>query len=539
MKLRYLFTAFISALLFAGCSEDNEPAGTLGGINLSTTYATISDDGGSTTVTINTSNDWKITTVAVDPETGKQVVAENGEPVRDKNGKTTDTWFTTSQLSGEAGETEITFTAGATESGREYEVRIDVGGSTQFLVVRQGSYDVQTATCEEVINGVDGKTYRVKGTVTAIANTTYGNWYLNDGTGEVYIYGTLDADGGTQNFASLGIEVGDVVEVEGPRQLYGSTTELVDVTVVSITKSLLKVVSEEVILPKEGGELEVKAAFKGNGTYVDIPEELQSWISYKSMEYIAGVPTKIETSPADTAVFKFNILPNEVGARTATLEFKSSKGSNTSTVEYTFTQEGSILEVSIADFNAAEKGETLYRLSGVVTKISDGSKGQFYIKDYSGETYIYNIADFASQGINVGDIVTVVGKRDEYKTTIEMTSGEIEKVVPVTEVSIADFLTKGDSRDTYYMVTGTISRLDLDNDGNCVYGNLYITDGTDELYVYGCYPGYGATGDARKNFLTAAGIEVGDKLTMIGYKATYNGIIELCGGIYYSHEKPE
>ena len=37
----------------------------------------------------------------------------------------------------------------------------------------------------------------------------------------------------------------------------------------------------------------------------------------------------------------------------------------------------------------------------------------------------------------------------------------------------------------------------------------------------------------------AANIEVGDKLTMIGYKDTYKGLVELCGGIYFSHEKAE
>ena len=71
------------------------------------------------------------------------------------------------------------------------------------------------------------------------------------------------------------------------------------------------------------------------------------------------------------------------------------------------------------------------------------------------------------------------------------------------------------------------------------YGNLHMTDGTNELYVYGCYPGYGAKGDARKGFIKAAGIEVGDELTMIGYKDTYNGLVELCGGIYFSHKKAE
>ena len=109
----------------------------------------------------------------------------------------------------------------------------------------------------------------------------------------------------------------------------------------------------------------------------------------------------------------------------------------------------------------------------------------------------------------------------------------------MTEVTIAEFLSKPDDKNTYYMVTGTIQDL-LDNKGKeNVYGNLHLTDGTNALYVYGCYPGYGATGDARKGFVKAANIEVGDRLTMIGYKDTYKDVIELCGGIYFSHEKAE
>ena len=139
----------------------------------------------------------------------------------------------------------------------------------------------------------------------------------------------------------------------------------------------------------------------------------------------------------------------------------------------------------------------------------------------------------------MGDIVTIVGKRDQYNETIEMTSAVIEDVNFVTEVSIAEFLELPDSKETYYMVTGTVSDL-LDNkDAENDYGNLHITDGTNVLYVYGCYPGWGAEGDARKGFVKSANIEVGDQLTMIGYKSTYKGLIELCGGIYFSHKKAE
>ena len=154
--------------------------------------------------------------------------------------------------------------------------------------------------------------------------------------------------------------------------------------------------------------------------------------------------------------------------------------------------------------------------------------------------------DFQAMGLKEGDIVTLVGKRGEYKGDAQMTGAVVDtdddgnpKVTPVTDITIEEFLTKPDSKTTYYRVTGTISSLKGSNGKDNDYGNLYITDGTNELYVYGCYSGYGATGDARKFFIRDNGIQVGDKLTMIGYKDTYNGLVELCGGICFSFQKAE
>ena len=61
------------------------------------------------------------------------------------------------------------------------------------------------------------------------------------------------------------------------------------------------------------------------------------------------------------------------------------------------------------------------------------------------------------------------------------------------------------------MVTGTVDEI-----ANATYGNLYLKSGDTRLYVYGCYPGWGATGDARKNCLADKDIAVGDELTVIG-----------------------
>ena len=99
---------------------------------------------------------------------------------------------------------------------------------------------VTTATCAEVLAGTDGTVYRVTGKCVEIANTIYGNWYLEDATGKLYIYGTLDKEGNAGKNNSIdvwGIEVGDELTVEGERTTYKETVELKNVKVIEIKKA--------------------------------------------------------------------------------------------------------------------------------------------------------------------------------------------------------------------------------------------------------------------------------------------------------------
>ena len=502
MKLRYFIPFFLAvvAAVFTACSDDNDPT-YFDEIRVSQSYVSLNTNGGSTSIDIKANGSWTVSEV---PE-----------------------WLTVSPTSG-TGNGTITFSADAGE-GRTAEVLITCEGKTQRINIIQGIATVSNATCAEVLAGPDSKTYRVTGTVTKIVNTTYGNWYLNDGTGEVYIYGTLDSKGGTKNFLSWGLEVGDQITVEGPKTTYNGTVELVDVTVVKIEKSLIKcdsltvngVKSDE--LPLEGGEIVAHLTCKGTGVAVDIPAEAKSWLGV--------VASTVGENPTVT----FRAMPNAGGDRSTTVHFNTTDGSKNYSAEATISQKGAIVECTIEDFLDAEVSTSQYRITGVITELyeSDKQGKSFYVQDYSGKVLIYRAEGFIEAGAKVGDIVTVVGQRGAYKDTPQMVSGTFENLkYAVTEVSVAEFLAKEDNKNVYYMVTGTIDEI-----ANTTYGNLYITDGTNRLYVYGCYPGYGATGDFRKDFLAAAGIEVGDKLTMIGYKDTYNGTIELCGGIYFSHEK--
>lgn len=510
MKIKYIIPAFIAvvAAMFTGCSENNDPT-YLGEIRVSQSYVSLPADGGTSSVSVTATGSWNVKT---DLSYSK--------------------WLTINPAQGGAGTTTITFSAHAASASNTATVILECEGKTQEINVQQitEKVDLPISTCAQVVAGEDGKTFRTKGTCTAIANTTYGNWYLNDGTEEVYIYGTLDAKGAEKNFLSLGIEVGDVITVEGPKTTYNGTVELVNVTVLNIEKSLIKADSIMIggkkgdTLPLEGGDFEVMLTNKANGISIDIPTDAQSWLS------VLGIQ-----SSGTSSVVKFRAAANTGGDRSTTLTFTTSDGKKNYSSQATINQKGAIIEGPISDFLAAAVGDTQFRLTGVITKLytSDKQGKSFYIADYSGEALIYRAEGFIEAGAKVGDVVTIVGKRGAYKDSPQMVSGTFEKLqYAVTEVTIADFLTKADAKDVYYMVSGTVAEI-----ANDTYGNLYISDGTNKLYVYGCYPGWGATGDARKGAIAANGIEVGDKLTVIGPKSTYKDTPQVNGGIFFSVEK--
>lgn len=504
MKFKSILTLIFSTLLLAGCSED-QVLGTFGDLNLSTTYISIPAEGGDVKVTLNAGEAWEFST-------------EKDFAIPE--------WITVSQISGEAGQTELTFSAEASKPGREAEMKIIAGAKNQFLKVRQGEMTATPASCKVVNEAPDGKNFVVSGTITKIVDTQYGNWYMTDGTAELYIYGTLDANGKTKNFLSLGIEVGDKVTIEGPKSSYKGDPQMVNVTVKKIEKALLKIVSPSTVISKEGGILEIKIASKGKGTFFSIADECQDWISYNKAEYINGVPTKLEPTPADTVIYTFDIAPYNDGARKGSISFYANEGAP---ISYTFLQ--GIADVTVKEFLDANVDNAIqYRIVGHVTKLDSKYNNNFHIKDYTGEVYAYKV-ETNKQEITIGDFITIVGVRAEYKGAEQIGNGVLEKYTHTPEVSVAEFLTKEDSKDVYYKLTGTITNI-----ANPTYGNLTLQDANgDDVFVYGILPGYGATGDAKKGMVEEKGLKVGDTITIVGNKASHEGSPQVGNAVYMSH----
>lgn len=415
MKLRYLFSTILaSALMLVGCVQ--ESVDSFDNIKLDSSYLVIPDTGGEVTLSFKTTVDWKFADSDEWPnviEYEKDKKDENGNPVVKSS---TPSWLTLKEgpMGGQAGEYNLVFSAPAIDGGREIEIEIKAGVNSQFFRVRQGKMTAVEATCADVIAGPDGKSYIVQGVCTSIASDYYGNWYMNDGTGEIYIYGTKNADG-EYDWPSFNIKVGDSVKVEGPKKTYNGIVELVDVSVVKVIKSLLKLPVETYMAETAGDTFEVKLAYKGKGVFYNIPEQYASWVSVTNMDFKNGTPSKLEPNPADTAIVTINVLPNEGKTREGLVVFSSSDGESTSVGNYKFAQAGI---ATIAEVLQSNKGDLVSAAGQVIAKHGNG----FIVADNTAAIYVYG----SSLPLAVGNNVTLAGEFDNYYGTLQIKNATVK-----------------------------------------------------------------------------------------------------------------
>lgn len=542
MKLKYFLASLVAVftVVFTSCSDEYEST-YLDQIQVSSSYVSLPLGGGQTTIQLTTGSNYEVV----------------GAPE----------WLTITPATGAAGTTNVTFSADATVDGRSTDqVTVKCGNVKQYISVIQGLATVSSATCAEIISGIENKTYRVTGVCTAIANTQYGNFYLNDGTGEVYIYGTVDA-AGAYNWASFGIEIGDEVTVEGPMKNYNGTIELVDATFISVSKSLIKVdaVSTD-NLSSDGGDFTVTLVNKGDGLYVDVPAEAQSWLSIKSVQGNEVV---------------FHASANTAGPRNATLVFKTVKGGKEYTAQTGISQDGLsgtadvpfTVEEAIAFCSKISAQTTQsYYVKGIVSKVvgefgaqygngsfwlsSDGNFNDDLAKDF--EAYQVNWFDGqkwveGNGQVSVGDEVVVCGPLTTYKGTAETAGKGAAHIVSINGITKAGYglgsiaapftpegacmaAFSGSTASVY--VAGKVAKFPKDSDKfNAQYGNAsfwmsldgsYAGDKAVEFEAYRVlYLGNRkwAEGDIE--------LKEGDDVVIYGPLTTYNGTAETQGNKGY------
>ena len=583
MKLKNIFAIALSALLFTACSED-DPIGSFANLKVDKNFVTIPMTGADVTVTVTADSDWALENLYSVEATidGKKQKLYYPVPVALNKAKTAGepTWLTVDKTSGTAGETVLTLHAGKTEGGRETEICINMGGLKQFIKVRQGELTAASAKCSEIMTGTEGKNYRVTGRITKISGMEYGNWFLDDGTYDfsktaknvdgLYIYGTLDKKGKSGKVNPIdgadgwGFEVGDQITVEGPLTIYNGQYELVNVTVVKIVKSLIQVVTPEQEVELEGGQIEVKVAYKGSGAYYTIAEKAKSWITYEGVSYKGGTKTIFEQNPADTAIYKFNIAANASDKRTGAITFTSASGKNSSQIAYTVTQKGVAFPPTgkgteadpfnvTAAINAAQAGMTGAYVKGIICKApesvntkygsctyfisADGKTTSDQLQVYSG-LFLQKEQFTSKDQLKVGDEVIVVGDLKMYngapeidknnwivslngKTSVggEEPAGTAKN--PFTVAQAFAYIDGGGADNVY--VKGKVSKVVYTFDASHKTGTFWISeDGTFNNDLTKDFEAYSVYWLGNKEWADGMGqVAVGDEVVLCGKITKY------------------
>ena len=471
--------AVVSGLfLMAGCTEKYEIS-YLDEIQLSQTFISIPAEGGKATVTLNAATDW-----AFDKIFGFETDEyENCEPVMEY--KELPEWLTVNKLSGEAGDYELVFSAELSEAGREASLVILAGDKMQNLTVRQGEIAASEATCEEIIAAPDGQSFTVTGICTSIESTTYGNWRLNDGTGEILIYGTLD-DTGQYNWSSFGIEVGDEVTVRGPKTTYNGTVELVDVRVVEVNKSLLQSPDSKLLVSTAGGDVTARFVVKGDGLLFELPSEMQSWAQVTDV----AVKDAVDTDDPDTTVVTINVAATGDAAmrRAGNIKFRSSSSAGSSEIEVEVVQYPDA--ISLTDAFAKIDAENPYvTVNGVIAATCTNG---FLLSADNDLIFVYINGEFEYDEFKdkAGHQVRISGRAGKYNSGAQIASidmleigektGYTETAAPVTldAAKIDEVIASADSYldVTYFEATGTLSD---------PYHNLNVSGTPNTLAFYG------------------------------------------------------
>ena len=394
MKLHRFFLSILAgAALAAGCVQE-QVISSLAEFKAENSYLNIPLEGGIATAPVKATASWAFDEATI-PD-----------------------WLTVTPRSGGSEVQGIVFAADANTgtSERTANLVVNVGAHKQRFIVIQsgpGAYEAPISTIAQVAAGNDGEVFRIRGTVTSIVNTNYGNLYVEDETGSIYIYGLFNAKGQYPKDAggwnTFGVEPGDIITVQGPRTLYnGTTLELVDATLIQVEKSLIDVDPAEIALESaEAGTFTISVVSKADGMAV-LPSE--SWIKL----------TDIAAGEGGAAVYSFAYEANTTtAARTASIQFKATNSSKSVTVS----QPGvpptgqSITEiVALPDNSGVETLE-----STVVAKTTKG----FVLSDGATAIYAY---DNGANPVEIGDKVKVLATKTTYNGVPELaTITSVEK----------------------------------------------------------------------------------------------------------------
>lgn len=528
MKLKNLFLGSfaLTAMLFAqSCDDKNDGPTGAPSIELSTQTLDFEKDGGPQTIKLTATRDWNVTNVpdwiAVDPKSGNP--AENKEVT-----------VTVLENTGMDRSQDIKFTIGF--DAKTLTVNQKGTGSASEMIVYHNDFDKEKATQTDKKwpfldsfegwknakgSGAGSETYAYNA-VTVRANSTSGSSYSD--------YSGSDANnlffGSNAYFSVQGIKLSSEVNYTlsfGAEKYNKDNGSLFkhDEFHVYISNDAKKWVELEYAFPNGDKEGRWDLA-KSNFTVPEGTSSLSIYIKadLASSYRLDDLDLSVATSAGTVIDFSKGIDLGTGGGETP------GPGEDYTKAE----------SKTVAEFIAAANKSTYYKLKGTVSKFNP-TYCSFDLTDETGTIYVYSVADkTAWSTVKDGGIVEIAGIYDYFadKSKHEVVKAQFlsfsEPTAPIEIVNatVAEFIAAEKSVTKKYRVSGTITEIQ-----NPTYGNLKLKDDTGEVLIFGVKKDK----DAANTSFSELGAEVGDKLTVVGFRDEYNGTIEMTSGYCEKLEK--
>ncbi len=532
MKLKNLFLGSfaLTAMLFAqSCDDKNDGPTGAPSIELSTQTLDFEKDGGSQTIKLTATRDWNVTNVpdwiAVDPKSGNP--AENKEVT-----------VTVLENTGMDRSQDIKFTIRF--GGKTLTVNQKGTGSASEVVVYHNDFDKEKATKTDTKwpfldsfegwknakgSGAGSETYAYNA-VTVRSNSTSGSSYSD--------YSGSDANnlffGSDAYFSVQGIKLSSEVNytlsfgAEKYNQDNGSLFKH-DEFHVYISNDAKKWVELEYAFPNGDKEGRWDLA-KSNFT---VPEGTSSLSIYIKADIASSY--RLDDLDLSVAASAGTVIDFSKGIDLGT--GGSTGGGETPEPGTDYTKAES---KTVAEFIAAANKSTYYKLKGTVSKFNP-TYCSFDLTDETGTIYVYSVADKSAwSAVKDGGIVEIAGLYDYFATKSQhevvkaqfLSFTEATAPVEIVNATVAEFIAAEKSVTKKYRVSGTITEIQ-----NPTYGNLKLRDDTGEVLIYGVKKDK----DAANTSFSELGAEVGDKLTVVGFRDEYSGTIEMTSGYCEKLEK--
>ena len=394
----------------------------------------------------------------------------------------------------------------------------------------------------------DNQLYELTGIMEGPVNTEYGNFDITDESGSVYVYGLTSTvilgESNDKSFSTLGYVEGDTLTIVGTRGDYNGKPEVMgpayavrakggspapdpdpepELTKATVAEVIAAEVSDDVWYELTGTITDVQNTEYGN---IVIEDETGSILVY-------GLTKEWNGGSNDKSYSEIGLREGDIVTLGGTRDEYNGEPQVGGTAFYISHVQGEapeILASTIEDFLAAEESEQWYQLTGRITNLEDGPYGNFDLVDETGTVYVYGLkvtADagnqtFSETGLQEGDYVTLIGKRDSYNGEPQVGGAYYAAMI----VTVEEFLAAEPGDDQLYHLVGTITNLAASN-----YGNFDLVDDSGSVYVYGL-TSTPRIGMGNNQSFPELGYQDGDTVILVGVRDEHNGNPQVNGPAY-------